>query len=343
MNASSHSIPLLEVRGLCRQFANGSPAVDSVSFSLEQGELMALLGPSGCGKTTTLRMIAGLETVDAGSVWQHGIEITGWRPERRGIGLVFQDYALFPHLTVGENVRFGLHRWPRSKAAARSEDMLELVGLTALARRYPHELSGGQQQRVALARTLAPQPELVLLDEPFSNLDAAMRLEMRQEVRRLLQRAGAAAILVTHDQEEAMVMADRLAVMERGRLLQCGTPDAIYRRPASAFVASFLGRSNLLRGQAHGSAVDTALGCLALVTPAQGPTTIAVRPEQIRLVADAQAAATVEMREFRGHDQLYRVRVGDIALTVISTNTDALQEGERVRLEVSEQVVALPA
>ncbi|TVS06456.1 MAG: ABC transporter ATP-binding protein [Cyanobium sp. PLM2.Bin73] len=343
MTAATPSPPLLEVRDLCRRFANGIPAVDRVSFSLAEGELMALLGPSGCGKTTTLRMIAGLETVDAGSVWLRGIPITGWRPERRGIGLVFQDYALFPHLTVADNVRFGLHRWPRAKAVGRTQEMLELVGLTALARRYPHELSGGQQQRVALARTLAPQPELVLLDEPFSNLDAAMRLEMRQEVRRLLQRAGAAAILVTHDQEEAMVMADRLAVMERGRLLQCGTPDAIYRRPASAFVASFLGRSNLLRGQAHGSAVDTPLGCLALVTPAQGPTTIAVRPEQIRLVADAQAAATVEMREFRGHDQLYRVRVGDIALTVISTNTDALQEGERVRLEVSEQVVALPA
>ncbi|MGL6135285.1 MAG: ABC transporter ATP-binding protein [Prochlorococcaceae cyanobacterium] len=343
MNASSHSTPLLDVRGLCRQFANGSPAVDSVSFSLEQGELMALLGPSGCGKTTTLRMIAGLETVDAGSVWLRGIEITGWRPERRGIGLVFQDYALFPHLNVAENVRFGLHRWPRSKAAARSEDMLELVGLTALARRYPHELSGGQQQRVALARTLAPQPELVLLDEPFSNLDAAMRLEMRQEVRQLLRRAGAAAILVTHDQEEAMVIADQLAVMEHGRLVQSGTPDAIYRRPASSFVARFLGRSNLLRGQAHGEAADTLLGCLPLVSPAHGPTTIAVRPEQIRLVADTEAAATVEMREFRGHDQLYRVRVGDIALTVITANSEALREGDQVRVEVSEQVVALPA
>ncbi|MEX1317725.1 MAG: ABC transporter ATP-binding protein [Synechococcaceae cyanobacterium] len=343
MNASSASTPLLEVKGLCRQFANGIPAVDRVSFSLEQGELLALLGPSGCGKTTTLRMIAGLETVDAGSVWLRGIPITGWRPERRGIGLVFQDYALFPHLTVAENVRFGLHRWPRSRAGARTEEMLELVGLTALARRYPHELSGGQQQRVALARTLAPQPELVLLDEPFSNLDAAMRLEMRQEVRRLLRRAGAAAILVTHDQEEAMVMADRLAVMEQGCLVQSGTPDAIYRRPVSAFVASFLGRSNLLRGEAHGAAADTLLGCLPLVAPAQGPTTIAVRPEQIRLVADAQAPATVETREFRGHDQLYRVRVGDIALTVISTNVDALQEGERVRLEVTEQVVPLPA
>ncbi|MFO8237484.1 MAG: ABC transporter ATP-binding protein [Prochlorococcaceae cyanobacterium] len=343
MTPASPSPSLLEVRDLCRRFTSGLPAVDRVMFSLKQGELMALLGPSGCGKTTTLRMIAGLETVDAGSVWLRGIPITGWRPERRGIGLVFQDYALFPHLTVGENVRFGLHRWPRARAAARTEEMLELVDLTALERRYPHELSGGQQQRVALARTLAPEPALVLLDEPFSNLDAAMRLEMRQEVRQLLRRAGAAAILVTHDQEEAMVMADRLAVMERGRLVQCGRPDAIYRRPASAFVASFLGRSNLLPGEAHGSAADTLLGCLPLVTPAQGPTTIAVRPEQIRLVADAQAPGTVEMREFRGHDQLYRVRVGDLALTVISTNEDVLQEGARVRLVVTEQVVSLQA
>jgi iron(III) transport system ATP-binding protein len=316
--------------------------VDAVSFTLEQGELMALLGPSGCGKTTTLRMIAGLESVDAGSVWLRGVPITGWRPERRGIGLVFQDYALFPHLTVAENVGFGLHRWPRQRAAARTAEMLELVGLESLARRYPHELSGGQQQRVALARTLAPEPELVLLDEPFSNLDAALRLEMRHEVRQLLRRAGAAAILVTYDQEEAMVMADRLAVMERGRVVQSGTPDAIYRRPATAFVARFLGRSNLLSGEAHGTAVHTLLGCLSLASPAQGPTTIAVRPEQIRLVADAQAPATVELREFRGHDQLYRVRIDDTTFTVISSTQHLLHEGERVRLEITEKVVPLP-
>ncbi|MEO1002476.1 MAG: ABC transporter ATP-binding protein [Cyanobacteria bacterium J06638_7] len=335
--------PLLEVHGLCRRFSSGRAAVNQVSFTLAEGELLALLGPSGCGKTTTLRMIAGLEHADAGSVHLRGMAITGWRPERRGIGLVFQDYALFPHLTVAENVRFGLHRWPGRRAAGRCQEMLELVGLAALARRYPHELSGGQQQRVALARTLAPAPELVLLDEPFSNLDAAMRVEMRQEVRRLLRQAGAAAILVTHDQEEAMVMADRLAVMGRGELIQSGPPDEIYRRPASAFVASFLGRSNLLRGEAHGSAVSTLLGSLALASPAQGPTTIAVRPEQIRLVADPEAAATVEVREFRGHDQLYRVRLGDTALMVISADTGALREGERVRLEITETVVPLPA
>jgi iron(III) transport system ATP-binding protein len=317
--------------------------VNDVSFTLGEGELMALLGPSGCGKTTTLRMIAGLEIPDAGSVWLRGTPITGWRPERRGIGLVFQDYALFPHLTVAENVRFGLHRWPGRRASARIEEMLELVGLEGLGRRYPHELSGGQQQRVALARTLAPAPELVLLDEPFSNLDAAMRVETRQEVRRLLRQAGAAAILVTHDQEEAMVMADRLAVMERGQLIQSGPPDEIYRRPASAFVARFLGRSNLLQGDANGTAVTTLLGSLALESPAQGPTTIAVRPEQIRLVADPEAPATVEVREFRGHDQLYRVRVGDTALMVISPNTGALREGERVRLEITDTVVPLPA
>ncbi|MCU0530430.1 MAG: ABC transporter ATP-binding protein [Cyanobium sp. Prado107] len=343
MNASRPPATLLDVRGLCRRFGAGRAAVDDVSFSLEEGELLALLGPSGCGKTTTLRMIAGLERVDAGSVWLRGTPITGWRPERRGIGLVFQDYALFPHLTVAENVRFGLHRWPRQRAADRTEEMLELVGLHALARRYPHELSGGQQQRVALARTLAPGPDLVLLDEPFSNLDAAMRVEMRQEVRQLLHRAGAAAILVTHDQEEAMVMADRLALMEHGRLVQTGSPDVIYRQPASAFVACFLGRSNLLRGEAHGSAVDTALGCLPLASPAHGPTTIALRPEQIRLVADPEAAALVEVREFRGHDQMLRVRVEDTTLMVICPNRHCLREGERVRLEITEKVVPLPA
>jgi iron(III) transport system ATP-binding protein len=332
-------VPLLKLENLCRRFKAGRPAVQRLSLELQPGELMALLGPSGCGKTTTLRLIAGLERPDGGSVWLRGVEITGLRPERRGIGIVFQDYALFPHLTVAENVRFGLHRWPRRRVAGRTAEMLELVGLPHLGGRYPHELSGGQRQRVALARTLAPAPELVLLDEPFSNLDASLRQEMRQEVRRLLQAAETAAILVTHDQEEAMVMADRLAVMEAGELVQLGRPDAIYRQPATTFVAGFLGRSNLVRGIAQGDRVETSLGQLSLAVPARGPTTIALRPEQIRLVADPQASAWVELCEFRGHDRLYRVRTEETSLVVIRPSEECLPEGERVRLEVADVVM----
>jgi len=336
--------PLLQIEQLSRRYAGGTAAaVDGVSFELARGELLALLGPSGCGKTTTLRLIAGFERADGGVVRLNGQEITHRPPEQRGFGLVFQDYALFPHLTVAANVGFGLHRLPRGQARARVEEMLELVGLAHLGKRFPHELSGGQQQRVALARTLAPAPALVLLDEPFSNLDAAMRVQMRQEVRQLFHQTSTAAILVTHDQEEAMVMADRLALMERGRLVQIGQADAIYRQPATAFVANFLGRANVLEGQAHGERVDTILGELPLLKPAEGYTQVAVRPEQIRLVADPAAAATVEVREFRGHDQLYRVRLGDEALTVITPAQPCLAEGCRVQLQVQDQVVALAA
>jgi iron(III) transport system ATP-binding protein len=335
--------PLLQIEQLTRQYGSGAAAVDGVSFELARGELLALLGPSGCGKTTTLRLIAGFERADRGVVRLNGQEITHWQPERRGFGLVFQDYALFPHLTVAANVGFGLHRLPRGQARGRVEEMLELVGLAHLGKRFPHELSGGQQQRVALARTLAPAPALVLLDEPFSNLDAAMRVQMRQEVRQLLHQTNTAAILVTHDQEEAMVTADRLAVMERGHLVQIGRADVIYGQPATAFVASFLGRSNVLEGRADGERVETILGFLSLLKPAEGYTQVAVRPEQIRLVADPAAQATVEVREFRGHDQLYRVRLGEESLTVITPPQPCLPEGCRVQLQVQDRVVALAA
>jgi iron(III) transport system ATP-binding protein len=343
MAASPSPNPLLQIEHLSRHYGNGAPAVDGVSFNLEEGELLALLGPSGCGKTTTLRLIAGFERANQGVVRLNGQDITAWQPEQRGFGLVFQDYALFPHLSVAANVGFGLHRLPRHQVRARTEEMLELVGLAHLGKRYPHELSGGQQQRVALARTLAPAPTLVLLDEPFSNLDAAKRVQMRQEVRQLLHKTTPAAILVTHDQEEAMVMADRLALMERGRLVQIGRADAIYRLPATAFVASFLGRSNVLEGRAHGERVDTILGQLPLMEPAEGYTQVAVRPEQIRLVADPAAQATVEVREFRGHDQLYRVRLEDTSITVITPPQPCLVEGCRVQLQVRDRVVALAA
>jgi iron(III) transport system ATP-binding protein len=334
---------LLEVDGLTRRFpSEAAAAVDRVSFSLGEGELVALLGPSGCGKTTTLRMIGGLETPDAGTIRLRGRDITHLPPERRGIGIVFQDYALFPHLNVLENVRFGLRHLPRAASRARAQEMLALVGLEGLGARRPHQLSGGQQQRVALARTLAVSPPLVLMDEPFSNLDAAMRVETRQEVRRLLKEIGSAGILVTHDQEEALALADRIAVMERGRVLQIGTPDEIYRNPATRFVAAFIGRSNILPGRAEGMAAETAFGRLPLSRAANGSVSLAVRPEQIMIEADPQGRAAVVGREFRGHDQLYWVQEGERCFLVISGlgqgSAAPLDVGARVRLRICDCV-----
>ncbi len=333
---------LLDVQSLRRVFREGdAPAVERVSFDLCEGEMLALLGPSGCGKTTTLRMIGGFETPDEGRILLRGRDITHLPPEARGIGFVFQDYALFPHLRVLDNVKFGLRKLSRSDADARAHDMLALVGLSGLEGRKPHELSGGQQQRVALARTLAGAPPLVLMDEPFSNLDAAMRVETRQEVRRLLREAGSAGILVTHDQEEAMAVADRIAVMEKGRVVQIGSPDEIYRNPVSAFVASFMGRSNILRGTASGMVALTEFGSLPLSRAANGAVALSVRPEQIMLEPDPDGPASVVGREFRGHDQLYWVQEGERCMQVISGAGATFEVGSRVRLRICDCVVPL--
>jgi iron(III) transport system ATP-binding protein len=242
----------LQIRQLWKRFGR-TDAVAGLSLSLEPGEILTLLGPSGCGKTTTLRLVAGFERPDGGEIAIGGRVVAGpgaWvPPEERGVGMVFQDYALFPHLTVAENVAFGLHRWPASDRQRRVTQMLRLVGLDGMGDRFPHHLSGGQQQRVALARALAPRPSLVLLDEPFSNLDAALRVQMREEVRRILKETGAAAIFVTHDQKDALAISDRVAVMNGGRLEQVGTPREVYQFPHTAFVARFVGQTNLLPGE----------------------------------------------------------------------------------------------
>jgi iron(III) transport system ATP-binding protein len=330
---------LLEVEGLTRRFRpDEPPVVDRVNLTVGEGELLALLGPSGCGKTTTLRIIGGFERADAGTIRLRGQDLTDLPPERRGIGFVFQDYALFPHLSVLDNVAFGLRGMKRVESAARARQMLALVGLSGLEARRPHELSGGQQQRVALARTLAVAPPLVLLDEPFSNLDAAMRIETRQEVRRLLKETGSAAILVTHDQEEALALADRIAVMEGGRIRQIGTPDEIYRNPSSSFVASFIGRSNIVEGQANGMEAETGFGRVPLTRAANGTVSLAVRPEQIMLDPDPTGPAAIVGREFRGHDQLYWVQDGERCLLVISGAGAQLPLGARVRLRICDCV-----
>ena len=336
--------PLLVVEGLRKSFAHAGAApaaVERVSLTLGEGELVALLGPSGCGKTTTLRLIGGFEVPDAGTIRLAGRDITHLPPEARRIGFVFQDYALFPHLTVAENVRFGLRGMGRAEAGARVAETLALVGLEGLDRRRPHQLSGGQQQRVALARTLAMRPPLILLDEPFSNLDAQMRVETRQEVRRLLKAAGSAGILVTHDQEEAMALADRIAVMAAGRVVQIGTPDEIYRNPVSAFVAGFIGRSNILPGTANGMDAQTPFGRLPLSRAANGTVSLAVRPEQILIEPDPQGSAIVTGREFRGHDQVYWVQEGERCLIALSGPGAQHAIGSRVRLRICDCVVPL--
>ncbi len=341
-DASAAQTALLSISGLSKRFTSGGTiAADALSFTLQDGEMLALLGPSGCGKTTCLRMLGGFEMPDAGQILLHGRDITRSLPEDRGIGFVFQDYALFPHLSVLENVKFGLRRRTRPDAEARAREMLDLVGLGGLGARKPHELSGGQQQRVALARTLAIAPPLVLLDEPFSNLDAAMRVETRQEVRRLLRTAGSAAILVTHDQEEAMAIADRIAVMKDGRLIQIGTPDDVYRNPVSEFVASFMGRSNIVPGVASDNQAQTAFGTLGLSRPAQGAVNLSLRPEQILLDADPSSPTKIVAREFRGHDQLYWVQDGARELVVLSGAGVSFDVGTRVRLRICDCVTPL--
>jgi len=243
----------LAVEQVSKRFG-GFVALDGVSLSVDQGELLCLLGPSGCGKTTLLRIIAGLEREDAGRVHAGGRELTGLPPQARDYGILFQSYALFPNLTVAENVAYGLYGrgMGRSHRDARVAEMLDLVGLPGSGRKYPGQMSGGQQQRVALARALAPAPSLLLLDEPMSALDARVREHLRMELRQLQRRLNITTIMVTHDQEEAMTMADHIAVMDGGRIVQAGTPGQIYEQPATAFVAGFIGQANWLPGRRSG-------------------------------------------------------------------------------------------
>lgn len=256
--------PLLEAQGLCKWFQPGQPVVDQLSLQMHAGQITCLLGPSGCGKTTTLRLIAGFETPDAGEIRRGGEVISSpdrvLPPEKRRMGMVFQEYALFPHLTAEQNLAFGLSRWSRKERCARIDELCALLDIETLRGRYPHQLSGGQQQRLALGRALAPRPELLLLDEPFANLDVALRHDLRQQVFGLLRCARIPVLLVTHDQEEALSVSDQLAVMRHGRIEQTGHPDAVYGSPASRFVASFVGQASWLVGQRREDKIVTELG-----------------------------------------------------------------------------------
>ncbi len=320
-----------------------TPAVADASLCADRGEFVALLGPSGCGKTTLLRLIAGFEAPDAGAVDIAGRRVAGngtWvPPEKRRVGMMFQDYALFPHLTVAENVGFGVHRAHRR---ARVLEVVRCVGLEGLEQRYPHELSGGQQQRVALARALAPEPELVLLDEPWSNVDPSLRASLRDEIVALLRTLDVTTVLVTHDREEAFSIADRIALMRDGTVVQEGSPEALYLSPASRWAAEFVGAGNFVPGLVRDGHVDTPLGAFP-VNGASGARTVEVlvRPELVELLPDPAGSAEVVGREFRGHDVFYRVRLDGLELLSHRPSTEAVPLGSRVRVKLHDRYAAV--
>ena len=345
---------LLTLEHVTKRFeAGGAPAVDDLSLAVERGRILALLGPSGCGKTTTLRLIAGFETPDAGRITIAGRIVADARdgahvePEARGVGIVFQDYALFPHLTVGENVAFGLPRAAREARQERVGQILDLVGLAELTDRYPHELSGGQQQRVAVARALAPAPAVILLDEPFSNLDADLRSQMRDEVEKILRSTGTTAVFVTHDQEEAFTIADQVGVLDRGRLEQLGPPETIYHHPATPFVAEFVGAADFLPGIVTSAGIVTEIGVFGNVEPHEPgeKVRVMIRPDDVTFVPDPQGEAVILRRSFRGSENLYSLGLpSGHRVHSSQPSSAAFATGTRVRPEAHVlHVVTFPA
>ena len=342
--------PTVRCVGLAKRFG-ATVAVREASFEVGRGQLMALLGPSGGGKTTLLRMIAGFESPDAGSIDIDGRTMVNGRgsvpPEQRRVGMVFQDYALFPHMSVRDNVAFGAPKGPERDERVAS--VLRLVGLDSEGERMPHQLSGGQQQRVALARALAPAPAVVLLDEPFSNLDVALRARVRDEVRQILRAADTAAVFVTHDQDEAFGLADQVGILLDNTIIQIGTPEDVYLHPSSLDVARFLGEANVLDGEASGGSVVCELGTLAIGGGAavNGPVKIAVRPETLRLHPEDEdgpsVAAEVVGREFHGIYKLVTLRLpsGTTLSAVMGLHIPATV-GDTVQVGVNSFVSAFP-
>ncbi|MET8329524.1 ABC transporter ATP-binding protein [Streptomyces sp. NPDC005181] len=335
----------LQIAGLAKAYGPGAaPVLDGLDLTVPGGALTAVLGPSGCGKTTLLRIIAGFLRADEGTVTLDGRALSGpgvhLPPERRRIGIVPQEGALFPHLSVARNVAFGLTGLDRAARRRRTEEMLELVGLAGYGDRMPHELSGGQQQRIALARALAPEPALVLLDEPFNALDAALRTGVRADVRAALRATGATALLVTHDQQEALSTADFVAVVRDGRVAQCDTPHEVYSRPANPWVAAFVGDAVLVTGTADQDMAATVLGRIRLTEPPgrvrEG--VVLLRPEQLRLTAPdaAEASGMVTDVRFYGHDAMVTVAVDGIdePIDVRVPSPAATRPGERTGIEV---------
>ncbi|WP_051966201.1 ABC transporter ATP-binding protein [Kitasatospora mediocidica] len=335
LNAPPTGVPLhpgsatVEFRSLRRAFGT-TTALDGLDLTVHPGELLALLGPSGCGKTTALRILAGFETHDSGEVLVDGEDVTKTPAHKRDAGMVFQSYSLFPHLTAADNVAFGLKMRGSSKSDRRKRamELLELVGLPQRAEHFPHQMSGGQQQRIALARALALQPRVLLLDEPLSALDAKVRLNLREEIRRLQQDLGITTLFVTHDQEEALSMADRVAVLRAGRLEQCATPSELYARPTTAFVAEFVGTMSRIPAYRSGDGVEV-LGrrhAVDGVVPADGELDVLVRPENVGLTAAADGGAVV---------------VGASFLGAVTRLTVRLLDGTEVKVDLATEAAAL--
>ncbi|PAU85169.1 ABC transporter ATP-binding protein [Halorubrum salipaludis] len=345
--ADTSADPVLSLSDVTKEFGPET-AVDGVSLDVKPGELLTFLGPSGCGKTTTLRTIAGLEEPTEGEIALGGETVAGGGafvpPEGRDVGIVFQNFALFPHLTVRENIAFGLDG-DADANAARVDELLDLVDLPEHGGKTPDQLSGGQKQRVALARSLAPEPEVLLLDEPFSNLDVRLRVEMREEVRRILKEAGVTAVSVTHDQEEALSISDRVAVMNDGTIEQVGRPESVFERPESKFVASFLGRASFLEGHLRDGKVETGIGRFDAVT-LEGydtvydgaPVDVLVRPDDLRAspASAEQADGTIVSRQYVGPSFIYRVELdsGEV-VHCLHNHVEEFDLDEAVRLELT--------
>lgn len=340
--------PLLELDNLCKQYPQTAvPAVEDICLSLQQGEILSLLGPSGCGKTTLLRLIAGFEHPDRGriSLNQRCIAESGrcLPPEKRNLGMVFQEYALFPHLTVAENIAFGLkkQKLKASEITRKVRDALVLVELEGLHNRYPHQLSGGQRQRVALARALAPRPLLMLLDEPLSNLDVQVRLHLRNEIRTILKTTGTTAIFVTHDREEAMAVSDVVGVMRQGRLEQLDSPETIYDRPASRFVAEFVTQANFLQARRNGSHWETEVGRFEVAAAGELPGDkgdVMIREEDLIVRPDDEGNVTIRDRQFLGREHRYcLIAPSGQCLHARSVGRSGLPIGTRVQVSVPQE------
>ncbi len=333
----------LEVLQLTKKYNGGGfPAVNNISFALNHGEILALVGPSGCGKTTILRLIAGLEIPDSGVIYVNSRAVAGEGvfvpPENRDVGMVFQEHALFPHLTVFENVAFGLRKQSEADTQKAVMEFLKMVGLQALVKRYPHELSGGERQRAALVRALAPQPVLLLMDEPFSSLDADLRVQVRAQVRNILKSIHATAIFVTHDQEEALYMGDRLAVFQNGTIEQIGLPEEVFHASRTQFVAEFMGNSDFIPGEISPEGVRSALGIVPQLSglPLDTKVQIAVRADDVDFKPHPLGNGVIDERIFRGAFYLYRLKIDTgQSIHALKPHTEFLPIGARIQVVIS--------
>ncbi|PPF79412.1 spermidine/putrescine ABC transporter ATP-binding protein [Subtercola sp. Z020] len=345
MDATSRGATV-ELTEVVKNYGTGAPALDTLSLHARPGEFVALLGPSGCGKTTALRTVAGLEAVTSGSISIDGRDVTDQPTNKRDLGMVFQSYSLFPHLDAQANVEFGLRmrRVPAGERRERALGALEMVGLGGFGSRFAHQLSGGQQQRVALARALVTRPRVLLLDEPLSALDAKVRVQLREEIRRIQTELGITTLFVTHDQEEALAVADRVAVMRAGRIEQIGTPEALYTQPQTPFVAEFIGLSNRLPGTVRGGFVEVYGVELPLLDPtvAPGPVTVALRPEDVEIVSEGALAGVVVSTSFLGSLRRSTVRLPDDTLLAVQHAVGLrTAPGERVALRFTGACVSV--